>query len=578
MSPFSDLAPPDWPLWQLRAQLCAEQGDRLTFAVRVPQLAGIWGCSPKTARRQLQRLHAAGALTYRAGRGRGHTSQLSFPGLAGPQVRELAAALVAAGQLADWSRLSALPFPPHWTRPAEVREHFGLQSLPYGRDRLRTVLTRPLTSLDPVHAWVTFEAWLLYQVFDPLVRFDPRTGALQPALAHHWKVSEDGLTWRFRLRKAALFHHGRPADSGDARYSLERLLREAPWYLPGVAAVTAPDALTLDLQLQRPDAFLLRRLAHVQALILPADLPFSEERLVGTGAFQFERFDGGLRLRAFDHYFGERPQLDEAEFYFVPPSPVYAAYQLQGERAEALRSHWQVENGVQFLIWNAHRPAAHSRPLRQALAELHDPRAHWAASGQEAQPLATSFYPHRSAAQPPRLRSLERARAWMDGVPDPGPLTLYALDFPAAQAEAHWLARRAALLGLTVQVRTFALEDDGHLQAAADLVLMGEVSDLDTELSFWKALHDPRLLFRRLLPARLLAWSSRVLQSLSEDAMQNARLIGQVEAALQGSGWVNLTHHRVKQGELHPWLQGVQHDAFGRLDLKRMWVDRWPLE
>ena len=62
-------------------------------------------------------------------------------------------------------------------------------------------------SLDPAEA-TSFEAikcadWS----FDGLVKFDGNSHKIVPALAESWKISDDGLTWTFKLKKGVKFHH-----------------------------------------------------------------------------------------------------------------------------------------------------------------------------------------------------------------------------------------------------------------------------------------------------------------------------------------------------------------------------------
>ncbi len=167
-----------------------------------------------------------------------------------------------------------------------VRSVFGLSESPSGTDRLRTVMVRALTSLDPVTAHVATGTHLLSQVLDSLTRFDAGTHRPEAHLAHHWTVSADGLSWTFHLRKGVAFHHGRTLGAGDVPYTLERLRHHAGWALSCLCAITSDLPFRVQVHLTRPHAFLPRRLADSHALILLRDVPFDEQRLVGTGAFR----------------------------------------------------------------------------------------------------------------------------------------------------------------------------------------------------------------------------------------------------------------------------------------------------
>lgn len=46
--------------------------------------------------------------------------------------------------------------------------------------------------------------------------------AVAPSLAESWKVSADGLTYDFVLRKGIRFHNGDPVTAEDAKFSFER--------------------------------------------------------------------------------------------------------------------------------------------------------------------------------------------------------------------------------------------------------------------------------------------------------------------------------------------------------------------
>lgn len=579
MTPFARDLKPDWPYLELRAFLLARDGEQGVYSVTLAQLLHLWRCGDRTVKRQLARLQEEKKLTYTPGRGRGNTSRVAFCGDVRHELNTLTSRLAQAGAAGELARLSRLPFPRAWVMSDAVRGVFGLSESPSGTDRLRTVMVRAFTSLDPVTAHVATETHLLAQVLDGLTRFDADTDRLEPHLAHHWTASADELTWTFHLRKGVAFHHGRTLDAGDVLHTLERLRHHAAWALPEVQAVTSDHPFRVQVQLTRPDAFLPRRLADSHALVLPRDVPFVEGRPVGTGAFRWTALPGGVRLSAFDGHFAGRPLIDEVELYRVGPQANEPTLHLDGATAETV-ANWQHEVGVHFVIWNAGQPAAHNAALRAAVAELHDIRRFWEET-RLPWPLLTaqSFYPRRSEVRPPRSHDLERARALLaEAGYDGPPLRLWVLDRPDALREAGWLVRQAAALGLTLEPRIYELHDMPHPTSPADLVMMGEISGPDEHLSFWTAMKQPELFFRTLLPEPVLAQIDAALDGYRTAASfaEREAIIDRVEGALLGGHHVYLTHHRVKQRTVHPLIRDVLPDAYGRINFRKLWIGDGP--
>ncbi len=64
---------------------------------------------------------------------------------------------------------------------------------------------------------------VLINVYDSLVYPTP-DGGVEPWVAESWDVSEDGLTWDFKIREDIYFHSGNKLTAHDVAYSMERLL------------------------------------------------------------------------------------------------------------------------------------------------------------------------------------------------------------------------------------------------------------------------------------------------------------------------------------------------------------------
>ena len=50
---------------------------------------------------------------------------------------------------------------------------------------------------------------------------------IYPDIAKSWEISKDGREYIFPLREGVKFHHGKELDSGDVKYSIERVMKLA---------------------------------------------------------------------------------------------------------------------------------------------------------------------------------------------------------------------------------------------------------------------------------------------------------------------------------------------------------------
>ncbi len=114
--------------------------------------------------------------------------------------------------------------------------------------------------LDPHAIFDVPMQFILLNAYDTLYRYSGNPPELQPWLASAHQVSEDGLTWTFKLVPGAKFHDGSPVSANDVVYSFRRLLGmkrgPAGAFLPVLKPdnVTAPDAETVRFVLDKPYA------------------------------------------------------------------------------------------------------------------------------------------------------------------------------------------------------------------------------------------------------------------------------------------------------------------------------------
>ena len=76
--------------------------------------------------------------------------------------------------------------------------------------------------LDPLQASSLADLRLLGALFEPLVRLDPSSGRLLPALASRWEIAGDGASWTFHLDPQATWSDGSPVTATQAALGIER--------------------------------------------------------------------------------------------------------------------------------------------------------------------------------------------------------------------------------------------------------------------------------------------------------------------------------------------------------------------
>lgn len=181
-------------------------------------------------------------------------------------------------------------------------------------------------SLDPHLAYDELSAMAIRLVFDGLLDYDHQS-ALVPSLAEDMPtVSEDGRTFRFRLRRGVRFHsmeghpEGRELVAEDVRWSLLRLMSQEvgspgyPFYASiegadayhegsaeDVAGIRVIDRYTIEFQLKEADQTFLNAIAMPFAYPVPRENyeHWGEEvkfHPVGTGPFVFEAWERGVQL------------------------------------------------------------------------------------------------------------------------------------------------------------------------------------------------------------------------------------------------------------------------------------------
>ncbi|EJL93953.1 transcriptional regulator SgrR [Pantoea sp. RIT-PI-b] len=338
------------------------------------ELADLLHCSRRHMRNLLNAMQNEGWLIWQAEAGRGKRSMLSFcyTGLALQQQR--------AEDLLEQDRIEQLV--QLVGDKNQVRQmiaaHLG-RSFRQGKHILRVLYYRPLPNLLPGSPLRRSETHLARQIFNGLMRINEEKGEIEPDIAHHWQQTSP-LHWRFFLRPAIRFHHGRELEMEDVIASLERV-RSQPLF-SHIEKLHSPAPWTLDIHLSQPDDWLPWLLASVSAMILPREwqtLRHFARQPIGTGPYSVVRNQQTqLKIAAFDDYFGYRALIDDVSIWVLPEISdelVYAGVKLQGENADEKSEESRLEEGCYFLLFDQRSHLGQDAHFRRWVSYLFNPIA-----------------------------------------------------------------------------------------------------------------------------------------------------------------------------------------------------------
>ncbi|MEO0510414.1 MAG: ABC transporter substrate-binding protein [Verrucomicrobiota bacterium] len=198
---------------------------------------------------------------------------------------------------------------------------------------------------DPAVAF-SLEVMVLANIYEPLVYYDHtrKDDPLEPALAESWSVSEDGLTWTFKLREGVYFHDGEPLTAEAARLSLTRTIELAKggFYIwDAVKEIRAIDNLRLEIETKYPAPIDLIASSQYAAYIYsPAAANagtdwFDEGNAAGTGPYYLRQWDRNQQVvleRNEEHWAGwSDDSIDRVIYKIVRESATQVQLLLAGE-------------------------------------------------------------------------------------------------------------------------------------------------------------------------------------------------------------------------------------------------------
>ncbi len=215
-----------------------------------------------------------------------------------------------------------------------------------------------IITLDPGEAFEISTAEVTANTYSKLVALDPAdTSKIVSDIAESWDVSEDGLTYTFKLKPGLTFASGNPITAEDVAFSFERVIKldKSPAFLLTQFGLTgdnvtdkakAADEATFVLTVDKPYApsFVLNVLTATVASVVDKkvvmenakpvtpteeykyDTDFGNEFLktgyAGSGPFKIREWRANevVVLERNDNYYGEKAKLARVIYRYMKES------------------------------------------------------------------------------------------------------------------------------------------------------------------------------------------------------------------------------------------------------------------
>ncbi len=196
------------------------------------------------------------------------------------------------------------------------------------RDRLVYVNYRDIRDLNP-HLYAG-EMYAQSMLYDTLVT-NTKDGFVG-SLAESWKISEDGRTYTFKIRKGVTFSDGTACDANAILQNFNAILenrKRHTWLemMNLLESVTAPDNETIVITLSKPYYPMLTELACIRpfAMISPKAMKNGSTKdgvtgYIGTGPYVLKEFvvDEYAVFERNETYWGKKPKIKTILVKVIP--------------------------------------------------------------------------------------------------------------------------------------------------------------------------------------------------------------------------------------------------------------------
>lgn len=170
---------------------------------------------------------------------------------------------------------------------------------------LTVAMATEIDSLDPFNATAGDTKTVMDQIFDGLLDVD-EDGNLVPDLAESYEISEDGLTYTFKLKEGVKFHDGSDFTADDVYYTYDKLSglssgEPMSSKFAGIVEmnVVSPTEITMKLDKVNNSFIYLQNQP-----IVKKDYADNQTKPIGTGPYKFVSYTPGegMVMERFDDY------------------------------------------------------------------------------------------------------------------------------------------------------------------------------------------------------------------------------------------------------------------------------------
>lgn len=357
----------------------------------------------------------------------------------------------------------------------------GRQDAVAKKDTLIAAISSEPDTLDPHSSFNSVSMMVIGNIFDSLMNIDTKTGDLIPGMATEYSISEDNLTYTFKLRNDITYHSGRPFNAESVKANLEHIKNDTTYgyRLALVQDITVVDEYTVSVTLSEVNGPFLKSICTLQMIDVDAFNEVGADAFarnpVGSGPFKFKSWEGGneLVLENFPEYYEGEAAIKELMFKIIPDTTnmiislengeVNTAHEIAAIDMDSVESNeklalYQIASAyIEYLYFNCEKEPWSDERVRQAVSLCIDKQsiidvAFDGKCNTADQPL-TELFPGYIKDLPAAERDIEKAKALLAeaGYPDGFTTKILAMDGFRAQA-AQVIQANLADIGITAEV------------------------------------------------------------------------------------------------------------------------------